>query len=419
MGCAPATVMATRMRRLLLLPFFFLVACGGERPPKELPQVSLWHTFGPQATELLNRDLEAIERQEKLHVRATVLPFGRARNQVTRTLEESSDPTPSCPDLVRVDATWVPLLARAGLLRPLSDEATALQGFTPEAVELVEWSGQRWGLPQAIEPLALLYDADTIARAGVAWPPASLTALEEAARKLTHDGHYGLSVRADGYFFLAWLRATGADLPAIDDPAARAALARYGALVATGGVAPPAVAGEDEARDEAERLARREVAIIVGGPFSVVHLGALPFALAVAPFPRDPEGRPAAPRGGHVYVVPRCAASPERAIRVAQLLTSPERQVAWSRAITLVPTRTQALAKTEGLARGFADAIAATRPLPREPSTPDLFDDLTPAVEAVLFGEATADEVLPGVARAWRRVLARHARAPHPGAKQP
>ncbi len=396
--------------KLRLVALCVLAACGGGKAAPPLPELRIWHTFGPTATGLFNRDVEAIERQEKIHVVATVLPFGRARNQIARVLEDHPEPGPGCPDLVRVDATWVPLLAKAGLLRPLVDEATALQGFTPEAVELVEWDGQRWGLPQAIEPLALLYDGEAIARAGVDWPPRSLTALEEAARKLTHDGRYGLSVRADGYYFLAWLRAAGGDLPGVEDPASRAALARYGALVAQGGVAPPAVVGADEARVEAERFARREVAIVVGGPFSVAELGALPFRPQVAPFPLGPGARPAAPRGGQVFVVPRCAPNPERAVQVATLLTSPERQLAWSRELPLVPTRAAALAQTEGLAKGFADALPATRALPREPTTPELFDDLTPAVEAVLFGEATADEVLPGVTRAWRRLTARQAK---------
>jgi ABC-type glycerol-3-phosphate transport system substrate-binding protein len=387
-----------------------LVGCGGGATPPAPPDVRVWHTFGADATRLLNDDLAAIQSREKLRVAATVLPFGRARNQITRALEQHDGPSASCPDLVRIDATWLPALAQANLVRPLIDEATMLEGVTPEAVELVEWSGRRWGIPQSIEPVALIYDADRVSQAGVAWPPESLHALEQAARVLTTDERYGLSVRSDGYFFLAWLRAAGGDLATVDDPASRAALARYAALVQPGGVAPPPASGGDEARVESRRFGRREVAVLVGGPFTISELGDVPFRLAVAPFPRGPGDRPAAPRGGHAWVVPRCASEPEKAFRLAALLTAPERQVAWSREIALVPTRGTAVAQAGELAASFAATLPATLPLPRETLTPELFDDLTPAVEAVLYGDATADEALAGVARAWRRVLARQAR---------
>jgi arabinogalactan oligomer/maltooligosaccharide transport system substrate-binding protein len=315
---------------------------------------------------------------------------------------------------VRVDATWLPALAHRGLIRPLPDEATALQGFTPEAVELVEWGGRRWGLPQAIEPLALLYDVEKVQAAGIPWPPASVHALEDAARALTKDGRYGLSVRADGYFFVAWLRASGGSLHAIDDVAARAALTRYAALAEPGGVAPAPASGGDEARAELDRFADRQVAILVAGPFTAEGLGPVPFPLGVVPFPPGPGEQPAAPRGGHAWVVPRCATDPARALQVAAFLTHAERQAAWSRSLALVPTRAEALPPDGELARGFAAALPATAPLPREPLTPELFDDLTPAVEAVLYGDATADEALAGVARAWRRLLAQQARRPRP-----
>jgi hypothetical protein len=42
-----------------------------------------------------------------------------------------------------------------------------------------------------------------------------------------------------------------------------------------------------------------------------------------------------------------------------------------------------------------------------------MFDDLTPAVAAVVAGDATADEALAGVARAWTRLIARQ-EAPAP-----
>lgn len=402
------------MRRawpLLLLSI--ACACGGPAPARRL---ALWHTFGPEETRALNQDLA------DLHVRveATLLPFGRARSRLLYALADGRE----CPDLARIDATWLPELAERGLLAPLPDEAAA-DGFLPEALELARWHGKLWGLPQAVDGLALLYDARVVPGGVSPWPPRTLDELEAAARALSTPSRAGLSLRSDGYWFVAWLRASGGELPdrergtlGVDAPEARAALTRYVALAQSGAAAPPAPA-EDEAAIEADRFAAGQVAIVVGGPWTVAALqaaaarrGGAPVELAVAPFPAAPDGRPAAPRGGQLWVVPVCAADPAGAWRLAAALTDAHRQARWSRELGLVPTRVAALAQASPIARGFAAALAMTRPLPRDPLTPLLFDDLTPAVQAALAGDASPDEALAGVARAWRRLLAREARRP-------
>jgi hypothetical protein len=70
-----------------------------------------------------------------------------------------------------------------------------------------------------------------------------------------------------------------------------------------------------------------------------------------------------------------------------------------------VPSRAGALAHATPLVRSIHAALAGARPLPRVPTTPLLFDDLTPAVEAVVAGDATPAEALAGVRRAWARIL--------------
>lgn len=407
-----ADVLVRRAAEILVLTLS--CACGAGPVVSGEPLV-LWHTFGPEETAALNEALEAVRRSDRLAVTATVLPFGRAQNRLFWTLGQGGD---DCPDLARIDATWLPGLAAAGLLAPLADEAL-LEGVTPEAAELARWDGRAWGVPQALDGLALIYDPRQVdaATAG-GWPPADLEGLERAARAFTRPGRHGLSVRADGYWFVAWLRAAGGDVvdPAtgalgVDRPEAREALRRYAALVAPGGPAPAPESAGDEAAREAQRFAAGELAVVVGGPWTVAALEraarerGVALELEVAPYPRAPDGRPAAPRGAQLYVVPRCARRPAEAWRLAARLTAGELQADWSRRLGIVPTRRAALDQASPVARGFAAALAVTRPLPRDPLTPQLFDDLTPAVQAVVAGDATADEALDGVARGWRRLL--------------
>jgi maltose-binding protein MalE len=75
-----------------------------------------------------------------------------------------------------------------------------------------------------------------------------------------------------------------------------------------------------------------------------------------------------------------------------------------------VPTTEDGLAAAAPLARATYAALAAARPLPRHPLSAALFDDLSPAVAAVVAGDATPAEALDGVRRAWTRALAAGAR---------
>jgi len=69
-----------------------------------------------------------------------------------------------------------------------------------------------------------------------------------------------------------------------------------------------------------------------------------------------------------------------------------------------VPTRRAALDAAPGLVRAVYQALQAAEPLPRDPRTPLLFDDLNPALAAAVVHDATVDEAIEGVRRGWRRL---------------
>ncbi len=386
-----------------------ITACGEPRPVEE--PLRLWHTFGPEETEALNHDLA---RLASGRVRATVLPFGRAHNRIRDVLGRRA---PECPDLIRIDATWLPGLAQAGLLAEAPDGGEWL----PQADELALWNGRRWGLPQTVDCLALLFDEARVTAVRTT-PPRTVEELVALARALTRDGTWGLSLRSDGYWFVPWLRAQGGELfdpvtgPHIDTAAGRVALAHYVALAGPGGVAPaPSLAG-DEAAEEARRFAAGEVAIVVGGPWTLAALiraGASPSGVGIWPFPDAPDGRPAAPSGGHLWAVPACSRRQAEAWELARGLTEPAVQARWSQSLGVIPTRPRALDGAGRQVRLFVDALAHAAPLPRHPVTPLLFDDLTPAMQAALAGDATTDEVLTGVSAGWGLLVVRPPLPPH------
>ena len=114
-----------------------------------------------------------------------------------------------------------------------------------------------------------------------------------------------------------------------------------------------------------------------------------------------------APRGGQLLVVPACAKNPADGWRLARELTSVEVQKKLAEVFATVPTRVSALAAAPPLVHQIHDALATAETLPRAALTPLLFDDLNPALTAVISGDATAEEAIAGVRRGWRRLESR------------
>jgi hypothetical protein len=356
-------------------------ACTAGAPPShDAHAIRFLHTFGPEETELVN----SLLAERNLAVEPSLVPFARGQQVIREILRART----ACPDLVRIDATWLPALVEEDLLLPTPPTLAALD-WTPDAAALAAGHG----VPQTVDGLVVLRAAGAAAPAD-----ASVGALVAAARAArTPAIPHPLAVRVDGYWFVAWLRAAGADLSfdglAGDGPAH--ALAEFAALFGDLAPAPPP-AGQ-EAPDELRRWRAHELVYWVTGPW---QLAALPdrSGLAVSALAH-------APRGGQLLVVPRCAPHPDDGWRLAAELTSTAVEQQLAETFGTVPTRTSVLAAAPPLVRAVYTALGSAEPLHSSPRTPLLFDDLNPAIAAVVAGDATPDEAIAGVRRGWSRLL--------------
>jgi ABC-type glycerol-3-phosphate transport system substrate-binding protein len=359
-----------------------LAACG--KPAAPPPAIRFLHTFGPEETELFN----ATMTERGIAVESLLAPFARGQQVISEILHAQHD----CPDLIRIDATWLPGLVASGLLVEVPPALAALD-WTPEAAALAQLGGVWWSLPQAVDGLLVLRDLATP-------PPASpslvdLLAAARAAR--AQAGPHPLAVRVDGYWFVPWLRAEGGELAApggIADEAAVRAMTKLAALF--GDLVPAPPPSGSEAPEELRRWNAHEVAYWVTGPWQFAGLRDRQ-RLAVSPLAH-------APRGGQLLVVPRCAKHPGDGWRLAGELTSLPALARFADTFATVPTRRAALDQAPALSRAAAAALREAAMLPREPVTPLLFDDLQPALAAVVAGDATAEEAVAGVRRAWQRL---------------
>lgn len=388
------------MKHLALVIAAAGAACGANEPAAAR-SVRFVHTFSPAETAALDELLEATGRR----VEATLLPFARGEAVLGQAMRRADD----CPDLARIDATWLPALAGAGLLAP-PPASLVSRDWLPEARELASHGGALAAVPMSTDGLVLLSRDPPPLPWPQPWPPRDLDALIAAGRALTAPGRWGLGLRVDGYWLVPFLRGRGADVAdgtrstlGIDRPGAEAGLDELAALMRPGGPAAPPASPGTEAETEARRFREGQIAILVTGPWALPELtdrrGGELWGVSAAALP-------GAPRGGQLLVVPRCARDPEGAWQLATLLTDADVQASWSKRLGMVPTTAAGLARAGAVARQVHAALASAAPLPRHPASAALFDDLNPAVAAVVAGDATSAEALAGVRRAWTRLLA-------------
>jgi ABC-type glycerol-3-phosphate transport system substrate-binding protein len=356
-------------------------ACSG--PAARPPAIRFLHTFGASETELFNQ----VVAERGLAVDPMLVPFARGQQVISEILRAASD----CPDLIRIDATWLAELVAGGLVVAPPPALSSLD-WVPEAAALAQLGGVWWGLPQSLDGLIVIRDIATPAPAS-----SSLADLVTAARAArTPLARYPLGVRVDGYWFVPWLRDEGGELAAagIAGDGAVRAMARLAALF--GDVTPPPPPLGGEAPDEERRWHAHELAYWITGPwqFGEIHDHA---RIAVGPLAH-------APRGGQLLVVPRCAKRPDDGWRLAGELTSLASEARFAETFAAVPTRRAALDGAPALSRAVYDALRGAAMLPREPVTPLLFDDLNPALAAVVAGDATPAEAVAGVRRGWQRL---------------
>jgi ABC-type glycerol-3-phosphate transport system substrate-binding protein len=371
-----ARVLRPRLACLALLA----CACGREPAPPPAP-IRFLHTFGSEETELFN----AAMAERGIAVDPSLVPFARGQQVIGEILRAGVD----CPDLIRIDATWLRSFVAADLLLPVPD-ALAKLDWTPEAAAL----GGAHGVPQSVDGLVVVRE-----QAKRAPHSPSIADLVAAAREASAPGSpHPLGVLVDGYWFVPWLRAEGGELSpeGIDGDGPLRALRAFAALFGDVAARPPPAGSE--APDELRRWRAHELAYWITGPWRIGMLSAGERErLAVSALAH-------APRGGQLLVVPRCARRPDEGWRLARELTEVAVAVKFAAGFSTVPTREAALARAPALVGAIYRALQTSEPLPRDARTPFLFDDLNPALAAVVSRDATAEEAIAGVRRGWKRL---------------
>ncbi|HEX6970745.1 MAG TPA: extracellular solute-binding protein [Limnochordia bacterium] len=333
-------------RRLLISMAVFMAAlvyAGAGALSKEVLRVGHhWSGAGPEA-----ESVEAIiAYYQQAHPEVTVEPVpGLWPMDKFYTLIAAGDP----PDVMIGLGSDVAEYVRQGILLPLTayarQDGVAANRFWAPAWQGVVFEGELWGLPAWVDPnFALLANAQLLAEAGLPAdaPPKTIPELEIAMEKLTHRDASGRltqlgmrpwSVYGPWNTLVTWFWAFGGrDL--YDAEARRLRFNTDPVIRAMSWVADKYQRYSGGAGVGSMREGQVAMELITGGSNIRQYLEVIPDLVAgVTPYHPDAGTERVAWVGGHIMVVPKGAANPERAWEFMRTVSAtPEGALTWAKA---------------------------------------------------------------------------------------
>lgn len=361
---------------------------------------------------LLGRAFDGFARAVDAH--ATAWPGGdvEARWLGLPELQAAALDEPLDADVLVVPADWLPALAAAGRVRPLTAHLAASppegwpDAWSPSFLEGVTWGEEVFGLPFHDGPQLLFTRPSMVASLPTSWPEildiaTSLHGPDVAGTVLAGapDGHNNV------YDFVHHLWRHGGDLVrdgrvTLDAPETRETLA-FLRWLATGPVA--SYCHELDSNASGEELAAGRVALAVNwaGYAALAAAGAVAddYACALAPgttvnafWVATITSACEEPDRAWDYL--RHAASAAMDLETTRAGASGARRSTWQHPEVLAAQPEHAL---------FDEAHASSRPLPRLAALPQVVDVLNELVDAVVWRGKPAD---PALARAQADVEA-------------
>ncbi len=270
------------------------------------------------------------------------------------------------PDVLRLDNPFLQQVADTGALAPLTDYGVDLTGIYQNLIDAGSWNGKVYGIAPGINGLALFYNKDMFAAAGLQ-PPTTWAEVESAAAALTKGGVYGIAFSANAneeasFQFEPWFWGAGADLSKLDSPEAVQALQFWTDLVKKGYASKSVVQWSQN--DVNDQFMAGKAAMQENGTWNLTALEKASINFGVVPIPKPNGGAAPGPMGGEVAVIPNSgdAARMAAAGKFVNCLLSDKEMLEWATLQAFVPARqsvaAQAAANDPNM-KGFVDAAAA------------------------------------------------------------
>ncbi|MFE9573699.1 extracellular solute-binding protein [Streptomyces sp. NPDC006692] len=322
---------------------------------------------------------------------------------IPKALQQVSSRT--LPDLLMLDNPDLQQIAQTGALTPLDQYGIDSSGLAKGILSAGTYQGKVYGLAPTVSTIALVYNEDMLAEAGVA-VPRTWDELETAAAKLTRPGRYGMAVDANATFegtwqFLPFLWSNGGDEKQLDTPQAAQALQLWVDLVKRGSMSK-SVLNWTQA-DVHDQFVAGKAAMMINGPWRINALNETKnLHWGVAPIPVRQLGQTlVTPLGGEAWTVPHTAskARQHKAAQVLACLNDSTNMLALAKQYFTVPSRTAVAsryAEQVPSMAAFVKSVESARARTGELGVkwPKAATGIYTAIQAALTGGQTPEEAL-------------------------
>lgn len=266
------------------------------------------------------------------------------KSLISKVLQQSSSKT--LPDVLMLDNPDLQQIAATGALAPLADFKVSTENFAEGVLSAGTYKDKVYGLAPTVNTIALFYNKDILAKAGVT-PPTTWDELKDASAKLTSGDQYGLAFNANPTYEGAWqflpvMWSNGGDEKKIDTKETEQALQLWTDLVKSGSVSSSALNWTQA--DVKDQFLAGKAAMMVNGPWQIPALDKQPtLQYGVVKIPVREAGQTSvAPLGGEVWTVPQTGnkARQAKAAEMVACLNSDENQLAMATARNTIPSKT-------------------------------------------------------------------------------
>lgn len=365
-----------KLMAVMLLVAAFLTACGGgtssqtqesaspaktEEPaasatpaptPKAKPvTVEFWHAYGEgEEIVLLEEVLPKFkEKYPNITVHATRMPSDNLDQQVITAAAGGT-----APDVMRMDNTWIPRMAKEGILQSVDgfagfDKIVSDSFAGPMSTNF--YNGKYYGVPLDTNTKIAIYNKALLQEAGATEPPKTIDELVNLARKMKEKGKYGITIGGpDSWNMPPWFWTLGGTITDdkftqatgyLNNAASVKALETIVAWNDEKLLAPPILGGQPGTWEglRGDKGQPATYMMINDGPWFFGILGdSVKDTMIPAKMPNGPDGKSHSIIGGQDMVIFNGAKQPEAAWTFTQFMLSEEIQTLMSVKTGAIPT---------------------------------------------------------------------------------
>jgi multiple sugar transport system substrate-binding protein len=269
--------------------------------------------------------VQACGTEAGVDVQRTAYDTTSLTNQALLAAQENTS-----PDVLLLDNPAVSTLADTGMLTTVEELGLDISEVDENLLAAGQLDGETYGIPIGANTLALYYNADILAAAGV--DPATITdweSLDAALAAVSGTGKRGITFAGinteEGSFqFLPWFWGAGADLSELNSPEAVEALELWKGWL-DAGYAPNSVIGNSQ-NTVWEEFLTGEFAFAENGTWQVNSAAEAPFETGVIVLPAKDGGAAPAPTGGEFIIAPvqQDTARYDVTRQIVECMTTPE-----------------------------------------------------------------------------------------------